>query len=254
MSNAASENDLHNTSLKSSNTLNTSNNSNVEHVAMLADIMKAITTCNSSVNILSCNLEGTREDLTIIRQDMHTFKERISAAEERISTLEDSLHPVMKSNKKITQQLSIHDSRLEDIENLLCRNNVRIVGLPERAEGNIPVKFIEKWLISTLGAEHFTSLFFLVEWAHRVPVRSLPSGGAPRTFIQKMLNYKDRDIILQRARHLPEIWMDGSKIRFFPDFSAAVQRQRAGFMEVKRQLRQMELSYSILFPARLLLN
>lgn len=37
----------------------------------------------------------------------------------------------------------------------------------------------------------------------------------------------------------------------FPDLSAAVQHQRAGFMEVKQRLRQMELSYSILFPARL---
>lgn len=76
-----------------------------------------------------------------------------------MSSLEDSLHLVLKSNKNVTQKLAIHDSRLEDLENRLRRNSVRIVGFPERVEGNAPVEFIEKWLKSTVGAEHFTSFF-----------------------------------------------------------------------------------------------
>lgn len=99
LSNVASESDLHDTSAKSSNTLNTSNRSNIEHVITLTDIMKAINICNSSVNSLSRNLEGMREDINLIRQDMHTFKERMSGAKERISTLEDSLQIVMKLRK-----------------------------------------------------------------------------------------------------------------------------------------------------------
>lgn len=113
----------------------------------------------------------------------------MSTAEER-STLKDSLQTDMSSNKKTTHQFSIHDSHLEDLENRLRQNNVRIVGLPERVEGDTPVEFIEKWLTSTLEAEHFTPVFSL-EWAHRVPARPLPSGGAPRTLILEIMNYKD---------------------------------------------------------------
>lgn len=144
---------------------------------MLSDIMKPITTCTSFVNTLSCNLEGMLEDLMLIRQDMHIFKEIMSAAEERTSTVEDSLHTALNSNKKCLQQLSIHDSQLEDMENCLHQNNIRIVGLLEQVEGNMPVEFIEKWLISTMGSEQFYSFFFSGERAHRVPARVSPMGG-----------------------------------------------------------------------------
>lgn len=80
----------------------------------------------------------------------------MSWTEERISTLEDSLQTVMKSDNKKNTQLSSHESRLEDLENRLRRNNVRLVGLPEWVEGNTPVEFIEKWLLATMGAEHFS--------------------------------------------------------------------------------------------------
>lgn len=62
----------------------------------------------------------------------------------------------MKSDNKKNTQLSSHESRLEDLENRLRRNNVRLVGLPEWVEGNTPVEFIEKWLLATMGAEHFS--------------------------------------------------------------------------------------------------
>lgn len=36
-----------------------------------------------------------------------------------------------------------HATRLDDLENRLRRNNVRTLGIPERAEGKNPVTFIE---------------------------------------------------------------------------------------------------------------
>lgn len=99
MSNAASESDLHDTSAKFLNTLNTSNSTNIENLIMMTDKMKAINICNSSVISLSRNVEGMKEDLSMIRQDMHTFKERLSGAEERISALKVSIQTVIKSDK-----------------------------------------------------------------------------------------------------------------------------------------------------------
>lgn len=62
--------------------------------------MKAITTCNCSVNTLYPSFEGMREDITLIKQHMHNFKERVSADEKRICTLEDSVHSILKTTKK----------------------------------------------------------------------------------------------------------------------------------------------------------
>lgn len=87
------------------------------------------------------------------------------------------------------------------------------------------VTFIEHWLLNTI------SPMFSVEWAHRVPVRPLLLDAPPHPFSFKMLNYKDRDVILSKARTLgTALVLDNSKISLFTDFSAPeaeVQKQRA---------------------------
>lgn len=91
-----------------------------------------------------------------------------------------------------------------------------------------------------------------VERAHRVPMRPLPPGNPPRTFLFKLLNYKDRDVILFKARNLGDaLKMDNSKISFFPDFSVEVQKQRAQFNDAKKRLKALNVQYSMLYPSRL---
>lgn len=130
-------------------------------------------------------------------------------------------------------------------------NNVRALGIPERAEGKNPVAFIENWLISTFGKEAFFPLF-AVERAHRVPSRPLPPGNHPRAFLFKLLNYKDRDAILSKARTMSGVMaIDDSKISLFSDFSAELQKQQAKFTDFKKRLRAFNLQYAMLYSARL---
>lgn len=131
------------------------------------------------------------------------------------------------------------------------RNNVRAIGIPERVEGKNPVAFIESWLLTIFGKESFTPMFS-VERAHRVPMSPLPPGYPPRTFLFKMLNYKDRDVILSKAwKFNGELAMDNTKISLFPDYSAEVQKLRAKFTDVKHRLNSLNLQYAMLFPAKL---
>ena len=49
-----------------------------------------------------------------------------------------------------------------------------------------------------------------------------------------------------------DLWkFNGNPITAFPDYTMEVQRQRNNFNAVKAQLRKMNLSYALLFPARL---
>lgn len=50
---------------------------------------------------------------------------------------------------------------------------------------------------------------------------------------------------------MSDIRMNGSRIAFYPDFSADLQKRRAQFQDVKRRLRTLELSYAMLYPAKL---
>lgn len=68
-----------------------------------------------------------------------------------------------------------------------------------------------------------------------MPMHPLPPGHPPRTFLFKLLNYKDRDVILAKARNMVgALAMDNTNICLFPDYSAEVQKQRAKFTDVKR--------------------
>lgn len=67
-----------------------------------------------------------------------------------------------------------------DIENHLRLNNIRILGLPERAEGTKSSEFDEELLTSVLGLGSVPSTF-VVECAHRVLLIP-PKPALPRLF------------------------------------------------------------------------
>lgn len=80
----------------------------------------------------------------------------------------------------------------------------------------------------------------------------LLAGNPPRTFLFKLLNYKDRDAILAKARGMGgALAIDNVKVFLFPDYSAEVQKQRVKFKDVKRHLWELNLQYAMLYPAKL---
>ena len=139
--------------------------------------------------------------------------------------------------------------QLDDIENRLRRNNIRVVGLPEQCEGGHPIRFLEEWFREIFGESAFSSLFG-IERAHRVPFRALKDGH-PRPLLLKLLNYNDKVTLLQKAREKGEIYYRGSRISLYPDFSPELSKRRAEFTPVKRNLLKSNITYALLYPARL---
>lgn len=74
---------------------------------------------------------------------MQNIRERTTEAERRISTLEDITTPIPNNLSEMAQKVRILEAKADDLENRLCRNNIRLVGLPERAEGSTPELFLE---------------------------------------------------------------------------------------------------------------
>ncbi|XP_075700942.1 uncharacterized protein LOC142665212 [Rhinoderma darwinii] len=77
----------------------------------------------------------------------------------------------------------------------------------------------------------------------------------PRSAVKSLLGetslINDRDLILRLASKLPEIRFNGSAVSIFPDFSVDLQKRRATFMSFKRRLRDLNISYSMAYTARL---
>lgn len=68
--------------------------------------------------------------------------------------------------------------------------------------------------------------------------------------LARLLNYKDRKIILRLAREIGYVHFNGTKVSFYPDFSAEVQRKKAKFAEVKMRLQKIQVTYAMLFPGQ----
>lgn len=137
---------------------------------------------------------------------------------------------------------------MADMEDLMRRNNIRLVGFPEGVEGKHPEEFLEEWLKVHISPGTFTDMF-AIERAHRVPCKAPPKGTIPRPMIAKILHFREN--ILKGARAGPELKFNNYWISIYADFSATTQKQRASFYQIKKRLRDLNLIYSMLYPAKL---
>lgn len=67
----------------------------------------------------------------------------------------------------------------------------------------------------------------------------------------KLLNFRDRDLVLREARKIVVLHYESTKLIIFPDYSEGTQRQRRSFDHVKLNLRNRKIKYTMLFSARL---
>lgn len=216
----------------------------------MRDIFSAVSTCNATLTTLNLHVGELKTDMAHVRQDLHNINERVQAAEERISAVEDQIPHITKELKRGTQQIAFLLNKVDDLENRLRRNNIRLVGVPEKSEGKDPVAFFESWLLDTVGKD-LLSAHFSIERAHRVPLRPPPPGAPPRPILIKMLHFRDRDIALRRAREKGDMTTNGARVLLYPDFSGEIQRQRMQFQDIKKRLRALGVPYSMQYPAKL---
>ncbi|XP_056378402.1 uncharacterized protein LOC130274270 [Hyla sarda] len=194
------------------------------------------------------DVDELRQDFIILRHETQKIRERTEEVEQRVAMVEDTLHPLLDRVDYLQRQLMGVLGRLDDMENRLRCNNICLVGLPEKVEGNDSVLFLETWLKDLLPVDTF-SPYFSVERAHRVPAWPPPPGGPPCPFLDKLLHFKDRDAILRAVQLKGKVICEESRVSFYPDFSVELHKQRGKFTEVRSKLRAKGYRYSMLYPA-----
>lgn len=189
-----------------------------------------------------------------VREDFSIFIERLTDAESQISQAEDDINGLQGRVDKLEKTASDIASALDMADCRSRHSNVRIVGLPNGAEGNNPVLFLENWLPQVLGADTFLAPV-IIECAHRLPSSGKQVGNTssrPKTMILKFLNYADKVRVLRVAREKGTVMFQNHHIMFFPDLSSEVLKQRRRFEEVKQELRRRKIRYGMIFPTKLL--
>lgn len=170
--------------------------------------------------------------------------------ETRVSDIEDTSHDYGAEIAELRDQVRSLQHKAIDAEDHQRRNIIRVVGLPEGAEGDRPAQFSEHFFKQLLAMPDMPPTY-VVERAHRVPMGNRPPGAFPRPFLVHFLNFRDRDMILMQARKTQELKHDNAHKMLFPDFSAVTQQKRRSFNEVRRLLREKEVKYNMLYPSKL---
>lgn len=163
----------------------------------------------------------------------------------------DSLQATVRANNRDVQDhselIAALNNKITEMEDRSRRNNLRLVGLAESAEGSDPIGFLKiqlpLWIPSLAGRE------IKIERAHRMYAER--ADNRPRTLIFKLLDYADRQAILNGAREIFPIVHDKQTLSFFPDYSAATGKKRMAFSDIKKKMTNAGLKPFLTYPAQL---
>ena len=146
------------------------------------------------------------------------------------------------------------EEKVLDLGTRSRRSNVRLINLPEGAEGEDTCGFLESWIPEALELPPLRRTL-TVERAHRLgPRRQHDTNSAPRTLIMKFLNYKDKEAVMRAARAKQQILYKNQRVRFYHDTTAETHKRLKEFEEARRQLRSLGLRHGMSHPARLIVT
>ncbi len=210
-----------------------------------------------AINSMKVDMASQFETVLSAVQDIkNQFAEcfgRLTQTEERISQTEVSVSTLQSTTNAHEKKITALAWKIDDLENRSRRSNLRLLGLPEKSEGNDACTFLENWLPEALDMEPLRKPL-AIERAHRIGYMrktAADTKSIPRVMIVKFLDYRDKKRVMRAARAKKDVLFQNHRIMFFPDLSAEVNKQRRQFDEVKKKLRAKGLMYGFIFPARL---
>lgn len=211
-----------------------------------AAILAVIAKCKTA---LTSKIDFVATDVSFICQDLDKFRMRITEVEDQISGVEDQVRLDSRDLKVLQLQVCALQNWAIDTEDCLRRNNIQIIGLPERAEGSCPTAFTEKLLIDLFGLTDLPPTF-VIEWAHRVPPAPLDREHHQVLFCSGSLiigtgttSWLQLGLSLTLCMRIKNF--------FFPDYSQEVQLRHKSFTEARRRLKDKGLKCSLLYPSKM---
>uniref|UniRef100_A0A3P9PX26 L1 transposable element RRM domain-containing protein n=1 Tax=Poecilia reticulata TaxID=8081 RepID=A0A3P9PX26_POERE len=161
---------------------------------------------------------------------------RLTQAEEHLSTVEDEQLPLINNVTSLEETKKRLEEKMVDMEIRSRLNNLRLVNLPEGAEGSDACEFLESWLPEVLEQCALRNPLIL-ERAHRVG----PNRNA-------------EDTILKASRAKTDILYKNQRVRLYNDVSADIHKQPKQYDGVHKRLRELGLRHGIIPPAKLILT
>ena len=184
------------------------------------------------------NVQGTNSDA----KETGTQINGVDQKEER------NIQPEKNEETRIQK----NEERIRNLQDILKRSNIRIIGVPEGEEEEQKIEN----LFEQIMKENFPNLakeidFQKVQEAQRVSKKLDPRRNTPRHIIITLSKIKDKERILEAAREKDTVTYKGVPIRLPADFSKETFQARRGWKEVFEVMKGKDLHPRLLYPAKL---
>lgn len=186
--------------------------------------------------------------LSAIETDIKDVTTRVEASEDRITEMEafsTDARDILSHSLGIQEQLQ---TRLEDLEARSRRNNLRIHGIEEEAEGDDITGFVERFIKTELA---FPDTHLGIQRCHRSLAAKPPHGANPRSIVLCFLEFQIKERVLQSAWKKKNIQYKGKRIYFEQDYTSDILAKRKAYAPIRRALKEKTLRCQTLHPARL---
>ncbi len=208
------------------------------------DILAAIHKMKSAVDNGFDELKGS---LSSLKSALSAVSERVSTTEDAIESHERRLDELERRHESLATQRRLQQAKLDDLEARSHRQNIRIIGIKEKAEIGRPTEFVAKLLPELLGEEHFDRPVG-VDQAHRSAAPA--KDGKPRAIIARLHHFQVKELVLRLAREKAPLWYDGRPVFIFPDLTSATMKKRMAFQHIREKCRARKIRCGFRHPAR----
>ncbi len=146
---------------------------------------------------LRVDIQATNNSVKELREELEALATAAKQTRDRVDSVQAAAREDRSTVTDSRNQLERLTEKMTDIEDRSRRNNVRLVGLPEGAEGSNAAGFLRvnlsKWIPSLRDRD------IEIDWAHRA-YDGRKNSDRPRTLIFRVLRWHDRSEILKGAR------------------------------------------------------
>lgn len=225
------------------------NGSNNDESELLVELRKlrrengdAFQETKQSLNRLETSVGEIKQQMEKLDKRLTTVEHRVSNAEDRSIRHERALGYLLRREARLT-------AKQDDMENRLRRNNIRVYGIPEEAEGKEMVPFMVEFFRTTLTLKDDVEI--KLERALRAMAPKPKTKASTRSIIVRFLDFSVKQAVLQQAWKQRDITFQGQKVYFDQDYSPDVQRKRKKVREVIKRLREKNIKAQSAYPAQL---
>ncbi|XP_047144602.1 uncharacterized protein LOC124818119 [Hydra vulgaris] len=198
---------------------------------------------NSILKIISGNATIQNEKMDKILKSIESITKRLLLVEEKQNTLQQTVEPFRKRNCNVSNKTVYVQENLDEAK-ILChelKENMRIF------EDRIRIKNIRIYGLLMIINEQLQLKNIVIERAHRIG-KVYNNMDTPKTVILKLLNYKDKELILKNAKKLK-----GKGIFINEDFSEETNKIRRNLIE-KMKIARNSGKYAVLAYDKLIVK